>query len=121
MKKIKYFIFVIVLLCSLVLFGCYPGNLGTNTPSDVTNKVTNEITQTVVDYNSNVTIEDLEDAVTVASKMVENAVIGVTLKKVTKESYNGRLYEFEDSVSVGSGVIYKRIDNKDDFGNIASM
>ena len=64
MKKIKYFIFVIVLLCSLVLFGCYPGNVGTNTnPSDTTNKVTNEITQTVVDYNSNITIEDLEDSV----------------------------------------------------------
>ena len=52
--------------------------------------------------------------------MVENAVIGVTLKKVVKESYNGRMYEFEDAESVGSGVIYKRIDNKDDLGNITS-
>lgn len=121
MKKIKYLTLVIVLCCTFALFGCYPGNIGTgNSPTDVTNKVTNEITQTVVDYNSNITIEDLEDAVTVASKMVENAVIGVTLKKITKEPYNGRLYEFEDAVSVGSGVIYKRIDNKDDFGNIAS-
>ena len=110
MKRNKFILIVVVSFIMLIITGCiYDGP--NKTVNDVTNKVTNEITQSVVDYNSNITIEDLEDAVTTATKMVENAVIGVTLKEVKTSTINGKKYTFEDNESVGSGVIYKRIDN----------
>lgn len=110
MKRNKLILIVVVSFIMLIITGCiYDGP--NKTVNDVTNKVTNEITQSVVDYNSNITIEDLEDAVTTATKMVENAVIGVTLKEVKTSTINGKKYTFEDNESVGSGVIYKRIDN----------
>lgn len=120
MKNKKYFILVLILGLIFALVSCYPGEVNNPSYGDVTNKVTNEITQTVVDYNSNITIEDLEDAVCVATKMVENAVIGVTLKKVTTATVGGKVCNYEDAEGIGSGVVYKRIDNKDASGSITS-
>lgn len=111
--KNKFILLMIVALFVFGLTGCiYEGSSNDQNKNDTTNKVTNEIHQTVVDYNSNITIEDLEDAVTVTTKMVENAVIGVTLKKVTNSLINGKKYTFEDTESIGSGVIYKKVENK---------
>ena len=119
MKKNKFILIVITIVLVLCLGSClYQGPV--NQGSDVTNKVTNEITQSVVDYDSKVTIEDLEDAVTVATKMVENSVIGVTLKKVTSSTIGGRKYTFEDTESIGSGVVYKRVDNTNNLGELNS-
>lgn len=117
--KIKRTIITLFVICILFLTGC--GNSCRNREvNEITNKVTNEITQTVVDYNSNVTIEDLEDAIVTTTKMVENSVIGVTLKKLTNKIVSGTKVTFEDTESIGSGVIYKRIDNKDNSGKITS-
>ena len=120
MRKNKLLLVVICSLLLLIVGGCIYDGPNNNSSVDVTNKVTNEITQSVVDYNSNVTIEDLEDAISVATKMVENSVIGVTLKKVTTSTLNGKKYTFEDTESIGSGVIYKRIDNKKENGELNS-
>ena len=120
MKKNKLFIFIIIPVFLCVISSCIYNETGNNVSNDVNNVVTNEITQTVVDYNSNVSIEDLEDAITVTSKMVERAVIGVTLKKVTTSTLGGKKYTFEDTESIGSGVIYKRIENKNESGALTS-
>lgn len=119
MKRNKILLMMIICALSLLVVGCIYQQ-SDNVVDDVTNKVTNEITQTVVDYNSNVTIEDLEDAVTTATKMVETAVIGVTLKEVKMQTINGKKYTFEDNESIGSGVIYKRIDNTNQSGELNS-
>ncbi len=111
MKKTKIYLLIMTIIVLFVTSSClYNPNNGSNISVD--NKVTNEITQSYVDYNSNVTIEDLEDAVTVTTKMVENSVIGVTLKEVSTALISGKKYTFEDTESVGSGVVYKRIENK---------
>ena len=120
MRKNKILLFIITLVLLLCIGGCIYEGPSNSQGSNVTNKVTNEITQTVVDYNSNITVEDLEDAVTTATKMVENAVIGIMLRKVTTTTLNGQIYTFEDRVGVGSGVIYKRIENKNTSGELNS-
>ena len=120
MSKKKIILFLIILVLTISVSGCIYEEPTNNPGSDITNKVTNEITQTIVDYNGNITIEDLEDSVTTTVKMVENAVIGVSLKRVTEKTIGGKKYTFEDYEALGSGVIYKRIDNKNSFGEIDS-
>ena len=58
-------------------------------------QIKNNIINTVVEYQT-MSIEDFQSAIEVAIDRVEDAVIGVTLKKGS------------DRVSIGSGVIYKR-------------
>lgn len=120
MKKNKFILFVIITGILCVLSGCIYNGSDNNVSNNVTNNVTNEITQSVVDYNSNVTIEDLEDAVSVTTKMVEPSVIGVTLKEVTTSTIGGKKYTFEDTESIGSGVIYKRVENTNANGELNS-
>ena len=50
--------------------------------------------------------------------MVENAVIGVTLKANYNTTIMGKPISSEDTESIGSGVIYKRVENKDNDSNI---
>ena len=80
--------------------------------NEVINNVTNNITEervTVNDYS----IDDLEDAVVECIKKVENSVVGVTMKKETTVKIDMVDCVFYDSVSIGSAVIYKRIENYD--------
>lgn len=115
MKKL-YYLFIILLI-SVVMTSC---GLFRKTTNEITNKVTNEITQTVIDYQDNISVEDLEMLVQTTMKKVEHSVLGVTLKKVTTSKVSGKNVEFEDTESIGSGVVYKRIDNRDNNGNITS-
>ncbi len=118
MKVHRKINFIVCLLACLI--GMSSCSILKRTTNEITNIVTNEITQTVVDYQGEFKIEDIENAVKLATKKVENAVIGVTLKSVTTGVVNGVNHTFEDPEGIGSGVIYKRIDNKDDSGKIKS-
>ena len=82
---------------------------GLNTTNNITNNVTNDITNKVVDYE-NITITDMNNAIQTAVERAEKAVVGVSLKSVS--SMSGGTTSV-DSVSVGSGVIYKAIENYD--------
>lgn len=68
--------------------------------------VENHITNTTVDYN-NLTIDELEECVQNTVKMVEKAVIGVSLKTVNEVMINGEKVTSEDTEGIGSGVIYR--------------
>lgn len=119
MKKIKRFSFLIVLMIALLTFSsCGNIQLVSNSTSKV--EVENQITNKVVDYE-NITIADLESAVVNTSNMLENAVIGVTLKATYTSIINGRPVTSEDSESVGSGVIYKRVENYDENNKLVSF
>lgn len=98
----------IVLCVTLVfcLFSCNLSNQGSTT-NNVTNNITNEITNKVVEYE-NIKITDLEKAIEETVKKVEDAVIGVVLKQVSNLSGG---VQSEDNYSVGSGVIYKKVEN----------
>ena len=118
--KSRVLLFVMLTAFICLVCGCIYDGTTSGGGNNVTNNVTNEITQTVVDYNSNVTIEDLEDAVTVTTKMVESSVIGVTLKEITTSTMAGKKYTFEDIEGIGSGVVYKRIENTNTNGELTS-
>ena len=117
--KLKRVVLTLFIVCGLFVltYSCFKEK---SQNSEVNNVITNEIHQTVVDYSTNISVEDLEDAVITTTKMVENAVIGVTLKLLSTKIVNNTKVTFEDVESVGSGVIYKRVDNKDTNGKITS-
>ena len=71
------------------------------------NNIKNEITNTIVNYDE-LNIQDISEAIEVAVKKVETAVIGVTAKSVTVSGMGPLKTEVEDGYSTGSGVIYKR-------------
>ncbi len=83
------------------------------------NKIENQITNTVVNYE-NITIDDLENCIINTTNMLENSVIGITLKANYSTIIFGRPVQSEDTESIGSGVIYKRIENKNADGVITS-
>lgn len=96
-----------ITLCMVMVFclvGCRDNGSTTN---NVTNNITNEITNKVVNYED-IKITDLENAVEEAVKRVENAVIGVILKQVSTVGGN---VTSEDNYGIGSGVIYKKVEN----------
>ncbi|MCM1514716.1 MAG: trypsin-like peptidase domain-containing protein [Anaeroplasma bactoclasticum] len=96
-----------ILLSLVVLTGC---SVLQSRSSHTQNKVQNEITNKVVQYE-NITIADLENCILNTSKMLENSVIGITLKANYKTMINGHMITSEDTESIGSGVIYKRETN----------
>lgn len=113
--NVKKIILVIVACLSIfMLFSCEALNNGSyNAPDKVTNEVTNVITQEVVEYTTNYTIEDLEDAVQKCIEMVEPSVIGITFKQKVEQEVPGKgKVIYEDRYSIGSAVIYKRVENK---------
>lgn len=74
---------------------------------NVVNNVTNNITTTVVDYE-NLSVKDLQTAVENVCDKVEDAVIGLTLKKkVIIQLGFDKIEEYQD-YAYGSAVIYKR-------------
>lgn len=103
MKK-KILSIVLCIVMAFCLVGCHDNGTTTN---NVTNNITNEITNRVVNYED-IKITDLENAVEEAVKRVENAVIGVILKQVSTVSGN---VTSEDNYGIGSGVIYKKVEN----------
>ena len=79
--------------------------LGSTTGTNSTNNITNKVTV------GEITIGDLEDAVTVAYEKVQDSCIGITRKFDAIDSTTGISYQQPDAT--GSGVIYKRIPNYD--------
>lgn len=104
------------MVATLFLSSCTWSNNTQNTQG-VTNEVTNKITNEVVNYE-NVTIDDLESCITHTAKMLENSVVGVTLMAEHTVFVNGRTVVSEDTESIGSGVIYKRVENKNASGQL---
>lgn len=119
MIKRKFKMYCIALIMTAVAFLTSCTGITFTTSKKETVDVENKITNTVVNYE-NITIDDLENCIVNTTKMVENAVIGVTLKANYTTSIMGRPITSEDTESIGSGVIYKRIENKDTDGNIIS-
>lgn len=106
-KNIKRLFLTICLLFICITFNsCASKNTTTN---NIVNNVTNDITNKVVDYEE-ITITDMNDALQMAVERAEKAVVGVSLKSVTSMNNGGTSV---DSVSVGSGVIYKVEENYD--------
>lgn len=125
MKKMNKILYVIACILLLTLCGCYiyagDGNTtGNQNGSDINNVITNEITNKVVNIES-ITIEDLNTALTTAIEKVEQAVIGVTLKKRTIVGGIGNQTTSEDAVQFGSGVIYKAEEVKNEQGTIVNF
>ncbi len=118
MKKINKFICLLLLLifvssCSLIPQTENPdtNNTGNKGENNVTNNII-ENTTVVGDIN----INDLEDLTITAYEKVKKACVGISFKAlVTVDGIT-----FENTVSTGSGVIYKRIDNIDDNGNLTN-
>ena len=119
MIKRKFKMYCIALIMTAVAFLTSCTGITFTTSKKETVDVENKITNTVVNYE-NITIDDLKNCIVNTTKMVENAVIGVTLKANYTTSIMGRPITSEDTESIGSGVIYKRIENKDTDGNIIS-
>lgn len=101
MKKVKIFLFLTIIM---LLFTTSCGDIKFTTS---TNK------------KDDFDLVEFENSVIEVSKKVENAVIGVTLKGTYSTVINFKPVESEDVESIGSGVIYKRIDNykNDEFVN----
>lgn len=106
---------VLLLVCGILftIFDFDKNEIIKNDNTINNNIVNNEITNTVVDYNE-ITVDDLDEALQVASKKVENAVIGVTSKAITLVS--GK--KVEVNYSIGSGVIYKKEEIKNSNGKV---
>lgn len=112
MKK-RIQILILFLMLNIIVFcsSCNGFNIIKPGPSsNITNNVENNITNNVVNYE-NITIKDLENCVINTSKMLEASSIGVELKATHRTLVNGNYVVSEDTESIGSGVIYKRIEN----------
>ena len=117
--------FKILILCLVfnILFLCTSCNginvIKPNPSTNINNSVENNITNTVVNYE-NITIKDLETCLINTAKMLESSTIGVELKATHKTLVNGNYVTSEDVESIGSGVIYKRIENFDSNNQLIS-
>lgn len=108
---ISIFVSLVVISCGACMY--YEG--GEHITGDVTVKITNEVTNKVVDYN-NITITDFQNAIEETVAAVERMVVGVTLKEKTYVKMGNQLVESEDAIGLGSGVIYKREELPDGSG-----
>jgi serine protease DO len=114
MKKKIYILIIIISMLFLSSCGLVSNSQKTQ---NVTNEVTNKITNEVVNYE-NLTIDDLENCITHTAEMLENSVVGVTLMAEHTVYVNGKTVVSEDKEAIGSGVIYKRIENKNASGQL---
>lgn len=115
MKKRRKIFIILFLINVLFIFSSCTGIsvIKPGESSNVINNVENNITNTVVNYE-NITIKDLESCIVNTSKMLEQSTIGVELKATHRTLVNGKYVTSEDTESIGSGVIYKRIENYED-------
>ncbi len=95
MKKKKItFLLITIFTLMLILSGCGLSDL-------LKKKVVNEIENRYIDYQSNITVNDIEDALTTASEIGKSSSVGVRMAS------NG---VFTTTIDTGSGVIVKRVD-----------
>ena len=116
MKKRILSIFV----CVLLIFGltsCMskkPSTPDQNVNNNVTNNITNEIVNV-----GDISLETIEEVLETTIKKVENSVIGIACKQVNFITDQlGHRITHDDTESVGSGVIYKREEVKNDAGEL---
>ncbi len=103
MKKLFFLVLLLLFVTS-----CSVTNKEIN---EVVNHVTNEITTknvTVEDY----TIKSLEDNLNICIEKVETSVVGVILKAEKTVNVDGDDCTFLERESLGSGVIYKKIEHR---------
>ncbi len=101
MKKIYRLLITILLVFTLA--GCTGINITTGGGTTNNSENNGETDKIVSDAN------ELADIV----EVIEDSVIGVSLKYTHKTMINGTLVESTDVESYGSGVIYKRFENLD--------
>ena len=112
----KKFFNVLIAMCLLLSLGActLSANTTINTPSTEISGNTNNNTQNGTPNNGTVDVEDLQSVIEETCLKLEDSVIGVTLKEVTyKNPTTPSLGTVEKNVSVGSGVIIKREEIKD--------
>ncbi len=101
MKFKKYIkLSLVLLVCLFSLTSC---SVIKNIISDK-NRIINEIENHYIEYTTDITVDDIEDALTTASSIAKSCTIGVS---VTSESF------IATSTSSGSAVIVKRTENTD--------
>ena len=113
MKKLNKVICLLMLL--VLISSCSFSNIFGNNSTTTQNNVTNNITEntTIV---GDITIEDMEKLSVTAYEKVSKACVGITLKLI--DDSTGVIYE--SPLGIGSGVIYKRVDNLNKNGEITS-
>lgn len=111
MKKNKniYVILGVAIIATLIVVSFIVYALSFNyKPKKIENIVVNEITNKVVHYED-LTINDVDKALTEAIKKVENQVVGVTVRAIIESEYG----DVETNVGFASGIIYKREEIKE--------
>jgi len=112
----KKFFNVLIAMCLLLSLGActLSANTTINAPSTEISGDTNNNTQNSTPNNGTVDVDDLQSVIEETCLKLEDSVIGVTLKEVTyKNPTTPSLGTVEKNVSVGSGVIIKREEIKD--------
>lgn len=110
-KKNSHFILIVIMFFIGVFLLTSCNQFKKVYKNEIKNNITNEITNKVVSVDD-ITINDLEDALDVAYQKVTDACVGIVRKYKTTVS-NIDVWKSE---ATGSGVIYKRIENKTDEG-----
>ena len=107
MKK-RWINLMIIVVFALTLVSCTSlrGILSGGSTNNITNNVTNNITENTVKYDE-LSVGDLQDAITTVVDKVERAVVGVTLKQVTVINSITNTTS-EDDYSYGSAVVFKQ-------------
>lgn len=93
-KKKTTFLVMTFLFLSIVVTGCSIKDL-------LNRKIVNEIENRYIEYHNNITVDDIEDALTIASEIGKSCSVGVRMAS------NGI---FTSTVDTGSGVIVRRLE-----------
>lgn len=93
-KKKVTFLIITLMIMMLSITGCSIKNL-------LNKKIVNEIENRYVEYSNNITVDDIEDALTTASEIGQSCSVGVRMAS------NGI---FTSTIDTGSGVIIRRIE-----------
>ncbi len=93
-KKKTTFLVMTLLFLSIVVTGCSIKDL-------LNRKIVNEIENRYIEYHNNITVDDIEDALTIASEIGKSCSVGVRMAS------NGI---FTSTVDTGSGVIVRRLE-----------
>ncbi len=110
---IKINLMIVMIVCLGFLSCCT--SFRKVTTNEIKNNITNEITNEVVSVGD-ISINDLETALEVAYQKVSDACVGIVRRIIT--TISGTTVEQPDAT--GSGVIYKRLENKTSDGTLTS-
>ena len=100
---------IVVLFLLSMIFLSFSNKIANVYTNNIHNNVTNEITNKIVSYEE-LNIEDVDQALQLAIKKVESAVIGVSVKALVRNETD----VLETNYAHASGVIYKAEEIYDD-------